>query len=221
MEQVPILLSAVCKHPRQAKILLGFSFVGNVNPNKTVFTVNFLSRLNFSQDCSWWHFCASLTLLSFIWLQLVNLICRSEPAIISFLFAGSSIWAECSSACTSRLSELLPSYNSPQMYTNNSSKFTFCYIIYTNRCQGKNTLDCLLKTGADFSLGAYSPNEKHVRGEEDVFKATASGMSGFENKDMLFCILKEFHKIHMYLGKQKIFLYVCENWPVAGARDWS
>lgn len=74
------------------------------------------------------------------------------------------------------------------MYTNNSSKFPFYYIIYTNRCQGKNTLDCFLKTGTDFSLGAHSANEKHVRGV-DVFKATGSGMLGFENKDMLFCIL--------------------------------
>lgn len=96
----------------------------------------------------------------------------------------------------------------------------FYYIIYTNRCQGKNTLGCFLKTGTDFSLGVHSPNEKHARGE-DVFKATVSGMPDFENKDMLFCILKEFHKIHTYLGKQKIFLYVCENRPIAGARNSS
>lgn len=104
------------------------------------------------------------------------------------------------------------------MYTNNSSKFPFYYIIYTNRCQGKNTLDCLLKIGTDFSLGMQYPNENHVRGE-DVFKATGSGMLDVENKDMLFCILKEFHKIHTFLGKQMIFLYVCEYWPISGARN--
>lgn len=34
VEQVSILLSPACKHPTQAKIVLGFSFIGNVNPNK-------------------------------------------------------------------------------------------------------------------------------------------------------------------------------------------
>lgn len=60
----------------------------------------------------------------------------------------------------------------------------FYYIIYSNRCQGKNTLESFLKTGTNFSLGIYFPNKKHVRGK-DVFKATGSGMLHFEAKDLL------------------------------------
>lgn len=218
VEKVHILHSPACKHPTQAKILLGFRFTGNVNHNKTAFTVNFLSKLHCSQGCSLVTLRASLQFLSFIWLQLVKLIGKCDPAIIIlFLYAGFSIWVEYSSAFTSRLSELLPSYKlSSQIYTIILLNSHFTILFVTRDVQARTHLSPSWKLVL-ISVWEYIFLMKNTL-EARMFSKRLF-LACYTLKLRICFFLKGFHKIHTYFGKQKIFLYVCENWLIAGRRN--